>query len=77
MSNAANNASLTVTQLLAIARSHIGNGAAMDSSARLCLADAVRLADNGDFVNARNRAVTALKYSVGVFHSDYQLATKG
>jgi hypothetical protein len=59
-----------------LARKHVGNGAAMDSSARLCLADAVALADRGELEYAKARAVKSLGYSVGVFHADYKRAAK-
>jgi hypothetical protein len=57
-----------------LARKHVGNGAAMESSARLCLSDAVELHDKGEFNYAKTRAVKSLAYSVGVFHADYQKA---
>lgn len=44
----------------------------MESSARVCLEDAVKLADAGEFCYARQRALKALAYSVGMFHPDYQ-----
>jgi len=62
------------SQVIVLARKHIGNGAAMDSSARLCLADAVALFDKEDFDAAKRRAVSALSYSVGIFHADYKKA---
>jgi hypothetical protein len=67
---------MTLDQILAAARKHVGNGAAMESSARLCLADAVSLKDQGDFKHAKERAVKSLAYSVGIFHADYQKAAK-
>lgn len=54
-----------------LARKHVGNGAKMESSARLCLAEAIELYDKGDFEHAKDRAVKSLGYSVGVFHQDY------
>lgn len=59
-----------------LARKHVGNGAAMESSARLCLADAISLQEKGDLTHAKARAVKSLGYSVGVFHADYQKAAK-
>lgn len=47
-------------------------GGAMESSARLCISDAIRLNQAGDFKNAYNRVLESLKYSVGIFHEDYQ-----
>lgn len=68
-------AQLTVAQVLSLARKHIGSGS-MVSSARLCLADAVKLADEGELGYARERAIQSLKYSVGVFHPDFAKASK-
>jgi hypothetical protein len=68
--------------LIILARKHIGNGAAMDSSARLCLADAMALHDKAkegstsDYAFARERAIKALGYSVGILHADYQRAVR-
>lgn len=42
-----------------------------EASARLCLADAVKLYDAGDYEAAQRRALKSLAYSVGVFHPDY------
>lgn len=47
----------------------------MESSARLCLADAITLYDKGDFEYAKKRAIDSLRYSVGIFHVDYKKAT--
>jgi hypothetical protein len=57
-------------KVLALARKHLGKGD-MESSARVCLADAVHLRERGLLDYARSRALTSLKYSVGVFHPDY------
>ena len=65
---------MTLADLLALARRHVGGP--MESSARLCLADAVAARDAGDFCAAIDRAVDSLRYSVGVFHPDYVRATK-
>jgi hypothetical protein len=67
---------MNAQKAIILARKNIGNGAAMDSSARLCLADAVALYDAGNHAAAANRAIKALGYSVGVFHADYQRAVK-
>lgn len=63
---------MTTTEILALARKHLGNGAAMDSSARLCMAEAVEAADAGLLETARARALRSLAYSVGIFSPDYQ-----
>lgn len=62
-------------QIITLARKHVGNGAAMESSARLCLADAVKLYDEGEYCYAYDRALKSLAYSVGVFHADYRKAS--
>ena len=54
------------------ARKHLGGN--MESSARLCLADAIALFDAGDFDTAKARALKSLAYSVGVFHPAYKAA---
>lgn len=62
----------TTNKAIILARCHVGNGAAMDSSARLCLADAIEFQQEGNFHLAANAALRSLKYSVGVFHADYK-----
>lgn len=66
---------MTLDAVLALARKHLGTGT-MESSARLALADAIALKDAEfpDYEASRSRAVTSLKYSVGIFHDDYQRA---
>jgi hypothetical protein len=59
-----------------LARKHIGNGALMDSSARVCLNDALRAVEREDYRAAKMWAVNSLAYSVGIFHADYQKVTK-
>lgn len=61
-------------EVIQLARKHANNGASMQSSAQLCLQDAIDLQRQGKCVEARNRAVKSLQYSVGVFHPDYQAA---
>lgn len=60
----------TTQQVLTLARKHLGKGE-MESSARLCLADAAKLYDEGRFGYARQRALRSLQYSVGIWHRDY------
>lgn len=67
---------MTTDQIIIAARKHCGAGT-MESSARLCLADAVSLYELGDFKHAGQRALKSLAYSVGVFHADYASALKG
>lgn len=61
-------------QVIELARKHADNGSAQASSAKLCLQDAESLQGQGKCVEARNRAVKSLAYSVGVFHPDYKAA---
>lgn len=67
---------MTLNALLALARKHLSAANGMNSSARLCLADAVLLRDEGDFVRSIERAMDSLRYSVGSFHPDYVRAEK-
>ena len=66
------NTDMSTETLIRIARKHVGNGAEMESSARLCLQDAVKLADSHDEDAARRRALKSLAYSVGILHPDYR-----
>ena len=61
---------MQISQVPALARKHLSSGT-MESSARLCLADAVALDDAGEFVYAKARALRSLSYSVGITHADY------
>ena len=55
-----------------LARKHIGNGAVMDSSARVCLMDALHLYERGFYDYAIRHAKKSIEYSVGIFHPDYK-----
>ena len=57
------------TTALRLARKHLGTSP-MESSARLAMADAVRLESEGDLYGAIRRAYQSLAYSVGLFHAD-------
>lgn len=61
---------MNTKQIITLARKHCAE-AHMETSARLCLSDAISLYDKGDYTSAKNRALKSLQYSVGVFHSDY------
>lgn len=61
-------------KVIELTRKHVNNGAAMQSSAQLCLKDAEALQVQGSEVEAIFRAVQSLEYSVGVFHPDCQAA---
>lgn len=65
---------MTTNQTIILARKNLGGE--MESSARLCLADAVALQDAGNLEAAKRRAIDSLRYSVGVFHKDYIRASK-
>ena len=65
---------MTLDQVLSLARKHLGGD--MESSARLCLADAISLRDAGDYEYAKKRAIASLAYSVGILHPDYAKAAK-
>lgn len=60
------------SKAIILARKHVGNGAAMESSARLCLSDAVTQHDAGNLDAAYMWAKKSLAYSVGIFHADYK-----
>jgi len=46
----------------------------MESSARLCLADAIKHSDEGNWHRANVHALQSMGYSIGIFHPDYQKA---
>jgi hypothetical protein len=60
--------------IIQVARKHVGNGASMESSARLCLADAIRYHDDGNWHRADMHALKSLTYSIGIAHPDYRKA---
>ncbi len=60
----------TTNEVLAAARKNLGGQ--MESSALLCLEDAEAYAESGNWTMARKCASRSLKYSVGIFHADYQ-----
>jgi hypothetical protein len=66
---------MSTSDIIRLARKHVGSGL-MDSSARLALADAVNLSNDGDYASAKVRALKSLEYSVGILHPDYQRASK-
>lgn len=64
-------------KVFALARKHLGNGSAYDSSARSCMADAMRLsayADTEHHDRAMICAMRSLAYSIGILHADYAKA---
>lgn len=68
---------MTVNAAIAAAREHVTDNPVMESSARLCLADAETLYRQCDLAGARNAALRSLRYSVGVFSPIYQNAGGG
>lgn len=62
---------MNAKETIILARKH-----AADDSSRLCLADAVKLFDEGKLDLAKGRAQRSLFYSVGIFHPDYKKACK-
>ena len=64
---------MDANKTIILARKHLAN-AIQESSARLCLADAVAAYDRGDLVAAKTWAKKSLAYSVGILHADYQRA---
>jgi len=66
---------MNTREMITLARKHIHNGAAMESSALLCLTDAITWYDEGNYKAAAISAERSLSYSVGVFHKDYKRAS--
>lgn len=60
--------------IIRLAQKHVAT-AIQPESAKFLLADAHKLLALGDHISAANAAVKSLKYSVGIFHPDYE-ATK-
>jgi hypothetical protein len=58
-------------EVIRVARANVRANPAMESSARLALADAVKLLDAGDYDAARTRALVSLSYSVGKLSAIY------
>ncbi len=65
---------MTTHQIIIEARKHIGGQ--MESSARLCLSDAIQLYDKGAHDSARQRAIKSLAYSVGILSPVYRKAVR-
>ena len=66
---------MTADKAITLARKHIGKGI-MESSARVCLSDAIHLFDRGLVDYAKKRALDSLKYSIGILHADYKKASQ-
>ncbi len=61
-------------QAIRLARKHVHKGE-MNSSVRLCLADAISAMDAEQYEAAHRWAVKSLAYSVGITHPDYKRAS--
>ena len=67
---------MNTNKVIILARRHVTSCPENESSARLCLTDAVKLQSEGQLDAAKTRALKSLSYSVGIFHPDYQRAKK-
>jgi hypothetical protein len=65
---------MNTEQIIILARKHLGGD--MESSARICLQDAIECRDKCLYESARMWALRSLEYSVGIFHPDYDKASK-
>lgn len=63
---------MTIEKIIIAARLNLGGE--MESSARLCLSDAISLYDAGNYDAAKTRALKSLSYSVGILSPVYQKA---
>jgi len=66
---------MNVDNMIRLARQHLCDNHSNESSARACLADALKAHDRGDSASARMWALKSLRYSVGIFHPAYKAAT--
>ena len=65
---------MNTNQTIILARKHALNDCAMQSSAMLCLSDAIALQNDGALTQAKARALRSLQYSIGAFHPDFKRA---
>lgn len=61
-------------EVIRLAAKHASNGAAMQSSAVLCLRTAESFYSLDQYQTAKFWAIKSLAYSVGIFHADYKIA---
>lgn len=66
----------TVDYFIRHARFNLCMNPEMESSTRLALEDAIKLANMGDYDSALSRAIKSLSYSVGIFGKDYKDSIK-
>lgn len=57
---------------IAVAKRNLALAGEMESSASLCLADAIAFYEAGQIDRFWERILKSLAYSVGVFHQDWQ-----
>jgi hypothetical protein len=62
---------VAVSEVIRLARKHCDDNPENKDSARICLADAVQLYDEGRWEYARQRAMKSLAYSVGIISNVY------
>lgn len=65
---------MNLQQIIILARKNIGG--IQDTNSRFCLTEAVVAFDAGRMEDAKYWAIKSLGYSVGIFHADYQAASK-
>ncbi len=65
---------MNIEAVIIEARKQLGGN--MESSARLCLEDAIRHKDEGNWEMAASRALKSIAYSVGIMHPAYSKAWK-
>ena len=66
----------TVDYFIRRARFNLCMNPETESSARLALEDANKLANMGDYDSALSRTIKSLSYSVGIFGKDYKDAVR-
>jgi hypothetical protein len=63
-----------INHVITLAATAIRHAGAMESSAKLCLSDAISLARDGDLSSALKRALDSIRYSVGEWSELYKEA---
>lgn len=67
---------LKAENLIALAEHHARVTVGWKSSAELCINDASSLLLAGRYEDAGTAALRSLKYSIGILHTDYRLASE-